>query len=74
MIDVELNPTANLAGDVAIVTGASSGLGERFAQVLAAHGAQVVLVGRRLGRLQALAEALEAQFDTAAAAASARYA
>jgi NAD(P)-dependent dehydrogenase (short-subunit alcohol dehydrogenase family) len=45
-----------LDGRVAIVTGASSGLGERFAGVLAAAGASVVIAARRLERLEALAE------------------
>ena len=40
---------------VAIVTGASSGLGERFARVLQAAGASVVIAARRLERLEALA-------------------
>ena len=44
---------------VAIVTGASSGLGARFARVLDAAGAKVVLVARRLERLEALAEDLD---------------
>jgi NAD(P)-dependent dehydrogenase (short-subunit alcohol dehydrogenase family) len=44
-----------LADRVAIVTGASSGLGARFAQVLAGAGAQVVACGRRLERLDEVA-------------------
>ena len=44
----------NIAGQVALVTGASSGLGLRFAQVLAENGAAVVLVARRKERLFAL--------------------
>jgi NAD(P)-dependent dehydrogenase (short-subunit alcohol dehydrogenase family) len=47
-----------LDGRVAIVTGASSGLGARFARVLDAAGAKVVLVARRMERLEALAEDL----------------
>ncbi|MET0143823.1 MAG: SDR family oxidoreductase [Ilumatobacteraceae bacterium] len=48
-----------LDGRVAVVTGASSGLGARFARVLHAVGAQVVLAARRADRLAALAEQLE---------------
>ena len=44
----------DLTGQVALVTGASSGLGVRFAEVLAANGAAVALVARRAERLAAV--------------------
>jgi NAD(P)-dependent dehydrogenase (short-subunit alcohol dehydrogenase family) len=47
-----------LDGQVAIVTGASSGLGERFSRVLHAAGATVVVSARRGDRLDALVEQL----------------
>ncbi len=50
----------DLTGQVALVTGASSGLGWRFAEVLAAHGAKVVLAARSIDRLQALKASIEA--------------
>src|SRR5215203_111045 len=45
----------DLTGQVAIVTGASGGLGERFARVLLGAGANVVAVARRADRLADLA-------------------
>jgi NAD(P)-dependent dehydrogenase (short-subunit alcohol dehydrogenase family) len=48
-------PVDMLRGRVAVVTGASSGLGARFATVLARAGAQVVACGRRSERLEELA-------------------
>jgi 3-oxoacyl-[acyl-carrier protein] reductase len=49
----------NLSGQVALVTGASSGLGVRFAELLAENGAAVVLVARRKERLLALKSRIE---------------
>ena len=54
------NVSHDLTGRVALVTGASSGLGERFARVLAAQGAAVALCARRVDRLQALAAEINA--------------
>jgi len=50
----------NLKEKVALVTGASSGLGSRFAQVLAANGALTVLAARRVERLKDLRAEIEA--------------
>jgi NAD(P)-dependent dehydrogenase (short-subunit alcohol dehydrogenase family) len=50
----------NFEGKIALVTGASSGLGARFAKVLASAGAQVVLASRRTERLKELRAEIEA--------------
>jgi len=50
----------NFEGKIAMVTGASSGLGARFAKALAGAGAQVVLASRRTERLKELRAEIEA--------------
>jgi 3-oxoacyl-[acyl-carrier protein] reductase len=50
----------SLKGRVALVTGASSGLGTQFAKALADNGAAVALVARRVNRLADLKKAIEA--------------
>src|SRR5689334_4359795 len=50
---------------IAIVTGASSGLGDRFARVLHAAGAHVVVAARRTDRLEALAADLGERVEVA---------
>jgi NAD(P)-dependent dehydrogenase (short-subunit alcohol dehydrogenase family) len=51
----------NLEGKIAFVTGASSGLGARFARVLATAGARVVLASRRVERLKELRAEIESE-------------
>jgi 3-oxoacyl-[acyl-carrier protein] reductase len=57
----------NLTGRVALVTGASSGLGQQFARALADNGAAVALVARRTDRLEALKAEIEAKGGKAVA-------
>ena len=44
----------DLSGRVALITGASGGLGAQFARTLAASGAAVVLASRRVDKLKEL--------------------
>jgi 3-oxoacyl-[acyl-carrier protein] reductase len=57
----------DLTGRVALVTGASSGLGVQFARALSDNGAAVALVARRADRLSALRDEIEARGGRAVA-------
>lgn len=56
-----LTRSLRLDGKRVLVTGASSGFGAHFAQLLASAGAEVVLAARRTDKLQSLADSLRAQ-------------
>jgi NAD(P)-dependent dehydrogenase (short-subunit alcohol dehydrogenase family) len=56
MVDL---PSFDITGQVALVTGASSGIGEHFAEILATAGAKVALAARRADRLAELAREIE---------------
>jgi 3-oxoacyl-[acyl-carrier protein] reductase len=57
----------SVTGRVALVTGASSGLGTQFAKALADNGAAVTLVARRADRLKALKDEIESKGGKAVA-------
>jgi len=55
------NFSVDLSNQVALVTGASSGLGYRFSKVLAKCGAKVALSARRVEKLESLAEEIKSE-------------
>jgi NAD(P)-dependent dehydrogenase (short-subunit alcohol dehydrogenase family) len=61
-----MDPLLDLTGLVAIVTGAGTGIGARTSHVLAEHGADVALAGRKAERLEATAESVRTSTGRAA--------
>src|SRR3954447_4213756 len=64
MAEARAGMSVDLTGHVALVTGASSGLGDQFARTLARAGAKVAAAARRIDRLQDLSAAIEADGGT----------
>lgn len=65
-----MSPIQDLAGRVAVITGASSGMGRASAQLLAARGARVALLARRQSALDELAASIRREGGTALAIAT----
>jgi NADP-dependent 3-hydroxy acid dehydrogenase YdfG len=61
MIILEGKSMSNIAGKVVVNTGASSGIGEATARLLAQSGARVVLGARRTEKLEALTSAIRSK-------------
>ena len=59
--------TSNIADKVVVITGASSGIGESTARLLARNGARVVLGARRKDRIDALVKGINAEGGSAQA-------
>ena len=55
---MEPAPTFDLSGKIALVTGASRGIGEAGARLLAAHGAHVIVSSRRLDACEVVAQSI----------------
>ena len=59
----------DVSKEIILITGASQGLGRRFARVLSAHGAAVVLAARQTAKLKSLEEEIKGKGGRAAAVA-----
>ncbi len=57
--------SSNVENKVVVITGASSGIGEATAKLLAENGAKVVLAARRTAKLHSIVAEIEAEGGTA---------
>ena len=67
-------PDSRLTGRIALITGASRGIGAAVARRFAAEGAHVILAARTVGGLEAVDDAIRAKGGTATAGAAGPYA
>ncbi len=68
--DPNMSESTSLTGKVAIITGASAGIGQATARTLAAAGAHVVVTARRTDRLEALVDEISSNGGSAVARAA----
>ena len=65
MADTAIDPLFDLTGRVALVSGASRGIGESIARTLASHGAHVIVSSRKLDGCEKVAERIESEGHSA---------
>lgn len=63
LVLIEMSVLNDLTGKLFVITGASSGLGAHFADILSHAGAQIALVARQHDKLESLSEKLESRGD-----------
>jgi NAD(P)-dependent dehydrogenase (short-subunit alcohol dehydrogenase family) len=65
--DISMPDTFNLSGKIALVTGASRGIGEAVARLLAAHGAHVIVSSRKVDACEGVVDSIRSEGGSAEA-------